>query len=176
MMVTDKEYEMDLSVFETLPDDARLWIHGFENELEEHERAIIDQELGRFLPQWASHGTSVQAVFTVLFSRFGITAAHGEAGISGCSTDSLVRNFKALKTAHGLDGLNGGLVHYRDPEGKIHSVDHSQFREVVKSGLISSHTRVFNTLIGTLGQLRSGEFETTFSESWHARTFPLPSS
>ena len=28
MTVTDKEYEMDLSVFETLPDDARLWIHG----------------------------------------------------------------------------------------------------------------------------------------------------
>ena len=165
---------MDLSAFETLPDEARLWIHGFEHELKEHERAIIGQELGHFLPQWASHGTSVQAAFTVIFSRFGITAAHGEAGISGCSTDSLVRNFKALKTAHGLDGLNGGLVHYRDQEGQIHSVDHSQFREVVNSGLISPDTRVFNTLISKLGQLRSGEFETTFGESWHARTFRLP--
>lgn len=166
---------MDLSEFRDLPDKARVWIHGFGRELNEREREIIKQELGRFLPQWVSHEIPVKAAFTILYARFVVTAAHCQEGISGCSIDSLIRNFKTLKTVHGLNGLGGGLVWYRDHEGKIQALDQRQVRDVLDSGMISSDTKVFNTLISRLGQLRSGEFETTFKRSWHARTFPLVS-
>ena len=164
---------MYLSEFKDLPDKARVWIHGFEHELNEREQEIIRQELGRFLPQWVSHGVPVKAAFTILFARFVVTAAHCQEGISGCSIDSLVRNFKMLKTVYGLNALKAGLVYYRDKEGEIQAVGQLQFHDVVDSGLISSDTRVFNTIISTLDQLRSGEFETTFKRSWHARSFCL---
>lgn len=164
---------MDLSKFKDLPDQSRVWIHGFEHELDEREQEIIKQKLGYFLPEWVSHGVPVKAAFTILFARFVVTAAHCRGNVSGCSIDSLARNFKTLKTTYGLDGLKGGLVYYRDQLGEIQAVDQGQFQDVVDSGLISSNTKVFNTQISTLGQVRSGEFETTFERSWHARTFRL---
>lgn len=162
---------MDLSKFKDLPDQARVWIHGFEHELKEREQEIISRELGRFLPRWVSHGVPGKAAFTILFARFVVTAAHCRGGISGCSIDSLVQNYKTLKTVYGLDGLKGGLVYYRDPLGEIQAVDQGQFHQAVDSGLISFNTPVFNTLVSTLGQVRSGEFEITFERSWHARAF-----
>ena len=166
---------MDLTHFKDLPDEARVWIHGFGRELNEREHEIIRQELGRFLPQWVSHEIPVKAAFMILHARFVVTAAHCQEGISGCSIDSLIRNFKTLATVHGLNGLGAGLVWYRDHEGKIQALDQRQFRNVLDSGMISSDTKVFDTLISTLGPLRSGEFEKTFERSWHARTFPLAS-
>ena len=164
---------MDLSKFKGLPGYARVWIHGFEHHLSEDEQRAINEQLGGFLPQWVSHGEPVTAAFTVLFSRFVVTAAQCQGDISGCSIDSFVQNYKILKTAHGVNGLKGGLIYYRNQRGKIQAVDQDQFQDVVRSGGISPDSKVFNTLISTLEQIRSGEFETTFEESWHARSFRM---
>ena len=82
-------------------------------------QAIIRQGLKQFLPQWVSHGAPVKAAFKILFERFVVTAAHCQEGVSGCSIDSLLRNFKTFKTVYGLDGVKGGLLYFRDKEGKI---------------------------------------------------------
>ncbi|MDA2930711.1 hypothetical protein MYX84_12330 [Acidobacteria bacterium AH-259-O06] len=165
---------MDLIEFKDLPDEARVWIHGFEDNLSEHQQEIIRRGLKEFLPRWVSHSAPVRAAFKVLFDRFVVTAAHSKQGISGCSMDSLVRNFKTFRTVHGLDGLRGGRLYFRNKEGNIQAVDQQKFQDLIESGAISSDTPVFQTLISTLGQLRSSEFETPFENSWLARTFPLP--
>ncbi|MCZ6485543.1 MAG: hypothetical protein O6826_07600, partial [Acidobacteria bacterium] len=86
--------------------------------------------------------------------------------------DSLLRNFKAFKTVNGLDGLKGGLLYFRDREGKIQALDSLKFQDLVDSGEVCSDTPVFQTLLSTLGQLRSGEFETTLENSWLSRLLP----
>jgi hypothetical protein len=166
---------MDLSEFQELPDDSKVWIHGFERKLNEPEQEIIKREIGRFLPQWVSHGAPVKAAFTILFDQFVVTAVHCQEGISGCSVDSFARNLKMLKTVYGLDALVGGLVYYRDKVGEIQAVDQLKFHDVVDSGSIAPDTKVFNTIVTRLDQLRAGEFETTFDGSWHARSFSPPS-
>ena len=165
---------MNQSEFQDLPDQARLWVHGFEQELSGEQQDIIQKGLEAFLPQWVSHGTPVKAVFKILFERFVVTAAYSQEGVSGCSMDSLLRNFKTFKAVNGLDGLKGGLLYFRDKDGKIQAVDQRKFKDLMESGEITSHTHVFQTLFTTLGQLRSGEFETTFENSWLSRTFSLP--
>ena len=110
---------MDLSEFQNLPDQARVWVHCFEQELSEQQQEIIQRGLEEFLPQWVSHGTPVKAAFKILSGHFVVTAAYSQEGVSGCSMDSLLRNFKTFKTVYGLDGLKGGLLFYRDKEGKI---------------------------------------------------------
>ena len=162
---------MDLSEFKDLPGNSRVWIHGFERKLNKTEQKTIRREFGRFLPQWVSHGAPVKAAFTILFDQFVVTAAHCQGGISGCSVDSFVRNLKMLKTLYGLDALIGGLVYYRDKVEEIQAVDQLKFHDVVDSGVISVDTKVFNTIVTSLDQLRSGEFETTFERSWYARLF-----
>ncbi len=85
-------------------------------------------------------------------------------------------NFKVLKTAHGLDGLQGGILYYRDKSGEIQAVTPKEFREDVEVGNISAETPIFQTLLDKLGQLRSGQFEIPFEQSPLARMFPLPAA
>ena len=165
---------MDLSEFQDLPDEARLWVHCFEQELSGEQKDIIQRGLEEFLPQWVSHSTPVTAAFKILSGRFVVTAAYSQEGVSGCSIDSLLRNFKTFKTVYGLDGLKGGLLFYRDKEGKIQAVDQLKFQDLMESGEITSETQVFQTLLSNLGQLRAGEFESPFEKSWLSRIFSLP--
>ncbi len=168
----DREVKVDWSEFKDLPDQARVWVHGFPEELTGPHQEIIRQGLEQFLPQWVSHGAPVKAAFKILCERFVVTAAYCQEGVSGCSMDSLLRNFKAFKTVNGLDGLKGGLLYFRDREGKIQALDSLKFQDLVDLGEVCSDTPVFQTLLSTLGQLRSGEFETTLENSWLSRLLP----
>ncbi len=164
---------IDLSEFNDMPDEARVWIHGFEHKLSEHQQKIIGRQFEEFLPQWVSHSNPVKSAFKILHGRFVVTAAYCQKGISGCSADSLVHNFKTLGRVHGLDGLKGGLLYFGDRQGNIQAVDLPKVRDLIDSRAICPDTPVFQTWITTLGQLRSGEFEKPFKDSRWSRTFPL---
>ena len=155
-----------------MPDESRLWINGFEQPLGQDERERVRGRLEPFCSTWLSHNDGVTAAFDIWFDRFVVTAAWTTGGISGCSADGLVRNFKQLRD-EGVDGLNGGLIFYRGGSGEIVSVDHLAFEDILGGGSIGPDTRVFDTLIQNLGSLREGRFEVPFSESWHSRRFRL---
>ncbi len=167
---------MNLDAFADLPDDARVWIYPFEQEFDPDREQIIRQGLEPFMSQWVSHEASVQGAFEIFSNRFVVVAAHCPEGISGCSIDSLVRKFKSLRSLHGLDGLKGGILYFRNPQGEIQAVEQLKFRELIESGTVSAETPVFQTSVQTLGRLRSDEFETPFEHSFLARAFPLPAA
>ena len=166
---------MNLDRFHKLPDESRVWINGFADTLADTDQQRIRQLLQPFCATWQSHGDPVTASFDIWLDRFVITAAATAGGVSGCSTDGFVRNFKQLR-AEGLDGLNGGLIYYRDNAGRVRAADHLEFDSIVASGQIQPQTRVFDTLLNTLAALRQGRFEQDFCESWHARRYRLPAA
>lgn len=162
---------MNLDLFAGLPDGARLWIHGFRTPLEPGQEDLVREVLGSFVDDWKTHGRPVTAKFAIVESRFVITAAFCFGGVSGCSADGFVRVFKYLKDECGLDGLDGGLVYWRGEDGSVQCAPHLDFFGVVERGEVSLDTVVLDTLINRLSELRSGQFEKRFSESWHARTY-----
>lgn len=164
---------MQANCFDQMPDESRIWIHGFGRPLSAEARALIRETLSAFRPTWLSHGSPVQSVSEFYEDRFVITAAHCSTGISGCSTDSFVRNFQELQR-RGIDGLNGALVFYRDRDENIRSAEHLDFYGLCEDGTIRASTPVFDTLLQRLSDLRGGRFELPFQESWHSRTYPLP--
>ncbi|MEE8349316.1 MAG: hypothetical protein V3R94_07090, partial [Acidobacteriota bacterium] len=129
---------MNLDVFAELPDDARVWIYPFEQELDPQGEQLIQQKLAPFMTQWVSHDATVRGTFEIFFHRFVVVAAHCGEGISGCSMDSLTRNFKEINSFHGLDGLKGGILYFRNREGEIQGVPQLKFRELIDSGSISA--------------------------------------
>ena len=167
---------MSFSAFSDLPDEARLWVFAFAKPLGPDDRKTIERQLGAFLPHWASHQLPVEGAFAFLHDRFVLVAGHCPGGLSGCSMDSCMANFKQLKLAHNLDALNGALVHYRSRSGEIESVDRATFQKRLDSGQISAESPVFDTTLQTLGQLRSGALETPLESAWHARAFRIPVS
>lgn len=165
---------MNWDTFRRLPDDARVWISGFERPLDPVEKETVRAGMERFSAGWASHQVPVESAFEIVQDRFLVIAACTPGSVSGCSIDSMMRNMRDLYSAVGVAPPAGNLIYFRDENGRIQSIDHLEFRDVAESGRLKPHSRVFDTLIQNLGQLRAGRFELPYQEAWHARAFPLP--
>ena len=165
---------MNWNNFRRLPDDARVWISGFERPLGPAEQETVRAGMERFAAGWASHQVPVESAFEIVQDRFLVIAACTSGSVSGCSIDSMMRNMRDLYSTVGVAPPAGNLIYFRDETGRIQSIDHLEFRDVADSGRLKPDTRVFDTLIQNLGQLRAGRFELPYQEAWHARAFPLP--
>jgi hypothetical protein len=162
---------VNLDAFQSIPDEAPLWIYAFGEPLGERDRRVVHETLSAFMQTWQSHNVNVEGAFVILHDRFAILTAESENGISGCSLDSCVANFRLLRDQHGLDALDRSLVHYRDGGNVIRSSSREAFQADVSAGRCGRDTIVFDLTIGTLGDLRAGRFEVPLGESWHARAF-----
>ena len=162
---------MDFQEFSVFGDDARLWVYPFREPLTAPTSLLVEQTLNGFLPGWVSHGARVEGRYLICEDRFCLLVGDSPAGISGCSIDSSVENFKALRDQHGLDGLDRSLVFFRDTEGRIQADHFFDFQKRLGSGDILADTPVFDTAITTLGELREGGLEKPFQDSWHAERF-----
>ena len=164
---------MNLDIFQSLPDESRLWVYGFKTSLDENERQLLETRLSAFLSHWETHGSRVEGVFEIFEDRFLLLAGYAPGGISGCAVDSSVRVFKQLRE-EGLDGLERSRVYFRTEDGSIQAIHFTQFQPAIDEGRVTASTLVFDTNLGSLGQLRQAGIEKPFGESWHARAFSLP--
>ncbi len=165
---------LDLSVFRDLPDEARLWIHGFPEPLSPDAAALVTRRLRAFATTWVSHGKPVTSASLFLENRFLMTSAWCRDGLSGCSVDSYFRVLKELRDGRGLDPLDTSLVYYRNQAGAVTCCPHLEFYDLVEKGQVRLDTPVFDTLIGTLGALREKGIEVPYGASWHRRTYGEP--
>lgn len=157
--------------FDNLPDDARVWIYAFEKPLGDADKQAVAERLDTFMEEWRSHNVDVHGAYAILHDRFVIMSGVSSDGISGCSIDSSVENFKFLRDRLGLDALNRDLVHFRDADGVVQALDRAAFQKEVSGGRCSADTIVFDITIGTLGDFRGGRFELPLAQSWHAKAF-----
>jgi len=112
----------------------------------------------------------VRGAYRILEHRFVLIAGYLDDGVSGCSTDSMVHVMTALRKEHGIDGFDRTVVFFRD-DGVVRAVKRDEFQKLVESGAVGDGTIVFDPTIQTVGDLRSGRFETTFARAWHATAF-----
>ena len=159
------------NVFPNYPDDARLWVFALARELDADQRALVAQQLDDFTHAWKSHGTPVHGAYQIFENRFVLIAGYVGDGVSGCSTDTMVRVMTGLKKEHGIDGFDRTVVFFRDADGAVRAVSRDEFQKLVDAGQVSDATVVFDPTVQTVGDLRSGRFETTFARAWHAAAF-----
>ncbi len=164
---------IDVSELRHLPDEAQIWIMGFDRPLSVEDRTRIEQQLRPFVQSWASHQIPVAGGFQILNDRFVVIAGHCQDGLSGCSMDSCLSNFKTLKTRYRLNALDRSLVFFKC-EDQIRSINRVGFQKALSEGTVDSDVVVFDTTLQTLGELRLKGFELPFREAWHARAFRVP--
>ena len=71
--------------FADLPDEARVWVYGFENDLNTDAKNTVSEALRRFIPTWTSHQHLVKAAFAVILNRFALAAdSRSELNIPIC--------------------------------------------------------------------------------------------
>jgi hypothetical protein len=154
--------------FDTLPDDARLWVFGSSAPLDPAASARLLGEVDAFLRSWAAHGSPLRSGRDWRDDHFlAIGVDQSTAGASGCSIDGLFRSLRLLERELGTTLLGGGRVFYRDPSGTVRVAERDEFGDLAAAGMVGDETPVFDTTVGTVGEWRA-LFERQAAESWHA--------
>lgn len=166
----------DLSAFDTLPDEARVWTYLADRALSDEEQQSVLAHLEPFLRDWTSHRRVVSGLAAVTGNRVLVLAATlNDGDISGCGIDKSVHRIEAAASALGFSWLDALQVAYRDGE-QIQAVSRPTFRRLVRDGLITPETRVLDLTATTLGALRRQGLERPASSTWHGRVFRIPAS
>jgi len=84
--------------FNTLPEEARIWIYASENALTEDQQSHILTYIAEHLKGWNAHKAPLTAGVTILENHFIVVALdEGKNGASGCSIDALQKTIQELE-------------------------------------------------------------------------------
>ena len=156
--------------FESLPEESRIWIYPSNRKFSDEEIAEIEKDLEVFINNWSAHGTSLEASFTIKYSRFIIIAINQEVHqATGCSIDSSVAFIQSLEQKYNVDLLDKMNVSFKQGEFITYK-PLLDFKKLAKDKSVSENTIVFNNLVNTIEEWKEN-WEVPASESWHSRFF-----
>lgn len=144
-------------LFDSFPEDSKVWVYSAERQLSEQEQGLIKPYLKEFIEQWATHGTELTADAGILINNFIVFIVdEKKVKASGCSVDSSVRFIKDLGKNLNIDFFNRlSLLIEKDGEYKrIHFNDLTEYKD----------WNMFNPLINDLKELREN-WKISVSES-----------
>jgi hypothetical protein len=158
--------------FDTLPDDARLWVFAAADTVTGDAAERLLAEVDRFLAGWAAHGEPLRAARAWRDDRFlAVAVDQSTAGASGCSIDGLFRALQRLEPELGTSLVAGGRVFWRDAGGAVRAADRPRFAAAAREGTVGGSTAVFDTSVTTAGDWRA-RFERPAGEGWHRSLLP----
>lgn len=166
---------MPIVPFDSLPDNARVWVFGSSKPLSEKESTELLARVDEFLADWKAHGEPLTAGRNFSAARFlTIAADQDSAHASGCSIDGLFRSLKDLESKMSTSLLDRSLVYYSDGS-QVHAVHRDEFSSLAGTGKVNAETTVIDPTVTTLGEWRA-RFHSKAANSWHAGLFPEASA
>ena len=156
--------------FDTLPEEAKVWIYQSNRKFSDDEITDIEENLKVFLENWTAHGHHLEASFVTRYNRFIIIAVNQEVqAATGCSIDASVQFIQNLEQKYNVDLLDKMNVTFKVGD-HVAFKPLIEFKKMAKEKAVSENTIVFNNLLNTLGELQDF-WEVPASESWHNRFF-----
>lgn len=151
-----------------LPAHARLWVYKTARDLSHAEQNLVRDRGAAFTSTWAAHGSPLDAVVDVMHNRFVVLAVDEDQALaSGCSIDKSVGFIKQLEHDLNLMLTDRMIVVFDGPSG-ITSCRLQDLPELLKEGVLSGDTMVYDDLVPTLGELRE-RFHVRLQDTWLAR-------
>ncbi|WP_273566553.1 ABC transporter ATPase [Maribacter halichondriae] len=154
--------------FDTLPDDARIWIYQGSRSLSEDELIEIRQAMDDFIQKWTAHGSELKSGYEIRYKRFLVLGLdQSKASASGCSIDASVHFIQQLEKKYNIELLDKMNVSYKQGDFIAYKslVD---FKKMARQKAVSKNTVVFNNLVANK-QEYTEHWEVPASESWHSR-------
>ncbi len=157
--------------FEDLPAHGRLWVFPSSRALSPDEARELMEAVDAFLEGWAAHGIPLHSGRRLVDGRFLLVGVDEDAEApSGCSIDALVNQLRSLGSEMGAELVDHAPVFYREGDG-VRSASRSAFRAMASSGEVGPDTRVFDTTLTRIADLREKGLERPARESWHGKVF-----
>ncbi|TDI67670.1 MAG: hypothetical protein E2O88_07585 [Bacteroidetes bacterium] len=150
--------------FDTLSDEAKIWIYQAERELTSDEQQLI-LDMGKdFMDQWGSHGQPLTASIEVIKGYFVVISVDGYLQMpSGCSIDESVAFIRRLGEQLKVNFFDRTKVPLWI-NGSVQVVPLMELKQDIKDGKVHEDTQLFNTLI----QKKSGlsNWVVSLKNSW----------
>ncbi|MDQ6737758.1 MAG: hypothetical protein M3Z30_08675 [Gemmatimonadota bacterium] len=163
---------MSLVAFDTLPDDARVWVFGSATEMSLDQEATLLSAIDEYLSGWRAHGSPLTVGRDWRDGRFlAIGIDQRDENASGCSLDALFRVLSGLEQRLGTALLGNSRVYFREPGGAIAVSDRAAFVNLARDGAVRTDTAVFDLSVQSAGEWRN-RFETSAGRSWHNALLP----
>ena len=167
---------MPIVPFQTLPDDARLWVFAASDRISGERADPLLTAVDEWLANWKAHGEPLTCARDWREDRFlGVGVDQSTAGASGCSIDALFRVLQDLQGTLGTSLLGGGRVFFRDRDGEIVSTSRTDFAAKAAKGDVGADTVVFDTSVNRVVDYRN-RFENRAIDSWHRDLLPQVNS
>ncbi len=159
---------MPLVPFDSLPDDARLWVFAAHAPLDEVDAPRLLGAVDGYLKTWKAHGAPLVCARDFRDERFLLIAVDERAsGASGCSIDGLFNLLKEAEGGVGTSLVAGGQIFFRGAGGIIFNCSRREFEFMAQMGDVNGDTVVFDTTLTSMADFRA-RFERPARESWHA--------
>jgi hypothetical protein len=151
-----------------LSDQARVWIYKSAQPFTAEQAATAGRRCLAFAADWMAHGAPLCAAAEVMADRFVVLAVdERQALASGCSIDSSLRFIQQLEAELGLS-LTDRLVVVHERDGALHSCRADEVESLLKQGLLTPDTLVYDDLVTTVGDLKA-RFRVPLRHTWMAR-------
>ncbi len=125
----------------------------------------INEQLYNFYIQWQSHGKVVKGWAQILYNQFIVVLADEEAtGVSGCSTDSMVRIIQSFERQYQIVLFDRMTITFLI-NNKVQPLPYHQIKYALEQGFIETDSLVFNNTIATKLQLIN-EWLVPLDKSW----------
>jgi hypothetical protein len=157
--------------FNTMPENARVWVYQANRNLVKAESVHIQQILEDQIGDWAAHGAGLTGAIKVFFNRFVVIALdeHQNAA-SGCSIDASTHWLKELGAEMSLNFFDRAITFWHNDELK--SVEMLHIKSLVADEVLNPDTLIFNNLVANISDMKT-QWQTKASESWMKRYFKV---
>ncbi|MEZ5046912.1 MAG: hypothetical protein R2831_07960 [Chitinophagaceae bacterium] len=146
-------------------DDSRVWIFQSSRPFQEQEQLEINEQLLQFYMQWQSHGKDVKGWAKLFFKQFIVVLADERySGVSGCSTDSMMRIMKSIERQYQVDLFDRLTITFLVDE-KAEPLPMQQVKYALSKGFIETDTLLFNNTVQTKASLLN-EWIVPLNKSW----------
>lgn len=144
---------------------SKVWIYQSSRSFGEQEELEINEQLHNFYVQWTSHGAAVKGWAKVVFKQFIVVMAdEKQSGVSGCSTDSMVRIMKSLERQYQVDLFDRLSITFL-VDNKTQALPMQQVKYALEKGYIETDTPLFNNVVDTKEKLEN-EWLVPLNKSW----------
>lgn len=156
------------SALSAMPAHARVWIYKSAAPFTPVQSASLREKGAAFTASWSSHGDAVISAFDVLDDHFVVLAADlQDVTICGGAIDGSVQFIKQLESKLGLQ-LTDRMVVLYEQNGHIKSCRATEVEGLLKSGVMTADTPVFDDLVATKADL-DARFRVALRNTWMAR-------
>jgi hypothetical protein len=146
-------------------DASRIWIYQSNRPFSESEVVEINEQLYNFYVQWKSHGDEVKGWAKLVFAQFIVVMAdENTSGVSGCSTDGMVRIMKSVERQYHVDLFDRLTITFLVND-KPQPLPMQQVKYALQKGYIETDTLLFNNLVDTKEKFEN-EWLIPLSKSW----------